>query len=332
MVYLVTGGGGFIGSHLVEALLQRGETVRVLDNFSTGRRENLQGIVHRYSLSVNRDYIWIHAPQRMTNKNYRLTIIEGDIRDMDICRKAMVGVRFVLHQGALPSVPRSISDPLGTHEVNVNGTLNLLLCAREAGIERFVYASSSSVYGDTPTLPKVETMPLRPLSPYAASKLVGEYYCQVFKHVWGLQTVCLRYFNIYGPRQDPTSQYAAVIPKFITALLNNQPPTIYGDGEQSRDFTFIEDCIQANLLACTASLNEKRVFNIACGSRVTLNQLYRELAGLLKTKIHPTYTDPRPGDVKHSLADIQLATDLLNYQPRFSIRQGLEKTVAHYHS
>jgi nucleoside-diphosphate-sugar epimerase len=232
---------------------------------------------------------------------------------------------------------------LTTHQVNVNGTLNLLLAARDAGIQRFVYASSSSVYGDSPTLPKVETMIPRPLSPYAASKLMGEYYCQAFNHVWGLSTICLRYFNIYGPRQDPDSPYAAVIPKFIDALQKGQPPVIYGDGEQSRDFTFIDDCVQANLLACQAQYERessapnrdqtgKWVMNIAYGHRVTLNQLYRELSGLLHTSIAPHYGQPRPGEVRHSQADIQQAKNLLNYQPRVSIQEGLKKTLAHYQS
>ena len=244
----------------------------------------------------------------------------------------MEGVRYVLHQAAVPSVPRSIADPLTTHEANMNETLNLLLCAKEAGIERFVFTSSSSAYGDTPTLPKVESMPPNPLSPYAASKLMGEYYCQVFNRVWGVPAICLRYFNIYGPRQDPASQYAAVIPKFIAALLDGKPPTIYGDGEQSRDFTYIKDCVQANLKACKAPLSEKRIFNIACGSRVTVNQLFGEIAQLLSVKIHAYYAESRPGDVKHSLADINEAKELLGYHPRYSIREGLKETVAYYHS
>ena len=332
MVYLVTGGGGFIGSHLVEALIQRGDMVRVLDNFSTGRRENLEEIVKRYSLIADRDYLWTRSAERLKDNKYRLTIIEGYIRNRETCRKAMEGVSYVLHQAALPSVPRSISDPITTHEVNVNGTLNLLMSAKEVGVERFIYASSSSVYGDSPTLPKVETMIPRPLSPYAASKLMGEYYSQVFSHVWGISTICLRYFNIYGPRQDPTSQYAAVIPRFITALLKGQPPTIYGDGEQSRDFTFIEDCVQGNLLACKAAPLQDRIFNIACGSQVAINQLYKELTSLLKTEIPPNYTEPRPGDVRHSLADIHQAKDLLNYQPRVKLQEGLQQTLLYYRS
>ncbi len=342
MIYLVTGGGGFIGSHLVEALLSRDNQVRILDNFSTGRRENLNDLIHRYDLIPDRDYIWTDSPPPSSHNKYRLTIIEGDIRNLDSCRKATEGATYVLHQAALPSVPRSIADPLTTHEVNVNGTLNLLLAARDAGIERFVYASSSSVYGDSPTLPKVETMIPRPLSPYAGSKLMGEYYCQIFNHVWGLSTICLRYFNVYGPRQDPISPYAAVIPKFIDALQKDQPPVIYGDGEQSRDFTFIDDCVQANLLACQAQFDRgfsmpnidqigKWIMNIAYGHRVTLNQLYRELCSLLNSNVAPCYAEPRPGEVRHSLADIQRAKNLLNYQPRVSIQEGLRKTLMHYH-
>ena len=342
MSTLVTGGGGFIGSYLVEALLQKGESVRVLDNFSTGRRGNLEEIIQRLALKNPQDYTWSKAPGP-EGPECRLTILEGDIRDRDACRQAMSGVRFVLHQAALPSVPRSIEDPLTTHEVNASGTLNLLTCAREAGVERFVYASSSSVYGDISILPKVETMIPRPLSPYAVSKLMGEYYCQVFHRVWGLSTVSLRYFNIYGPRQDPSSQYAAVIPRFITALIEGKAPTIFGDGFQSRDFTFIQDCVQANLLACKPlqepdpsaessdpSGDTPRVMNIACGQRTDINKMYQELLQILKMDIRSVHTDPRSGDVRHSQADITQARNQLNYHPQFPIQKGLRETVPYY--
>ena len=235
MTYLVTGGAGFIGSHLVETLLKKGQTVRVLDNFATGKRANLEEIIAR---------------NRIAAGDPRLTVIEGDIRDPKVCAEAVRGVDYVLHQAALPSVPRSIADPVGTTAVNVTGTLNLLWAAKEAKVKRFVFASSSSVYGDTPVLPKVESIPPNPLSPYAVSKLAGEQFCKVFHRAYGLPTVALRYFNVYGPRQDPESQYAAVIPRFVSALKAGKTVTIYGDGKQSRDFTFIDDCVRANLLAC----------------------------------------------------------------------------------
>ncbi len=240
-LYLVTGGAGFIGSNIVERLVRQGERVRVLDNLSTGKRENLVS--------------WLD----------RLELIEGDIRDVETVHGAMAGVDYVLHQAALPSVPRSVADPLASHQVNATGTLNVLPAARDAGVKRLVYASSSSVYGDSPTLPKQEEMPTNPISPYAVSKLAGENYCRVFFRVYGLETVCLRYFNVFGPRQDPTSQYAAVIPRFITAMLDGRRPVIYGDGRQSRDFTYIENVVEANLLACQAKDVAGEVLNIACG-------------------------------------------------------------------
>ncbi|MBI4715913.1 MAG: SDR family oxidoreductase, partial [Nitrospirae bacterium] len=260
-MYLVTGGAGFIGSHIVEALRERGDRVRVLDNFSTGKRGNLP----------------VTTPL--------LEILEGDFRDPETCRRAMAGVTYVLHQGALPSVPRSIADPLTSHEVNVTGTLNLLIAARDAGVRRFVFASSSSVYGDTPTLPKHEEMIPNPMSPYALNKLAGEYYCRIFHRLYGLSTVALRYFNVFGPRQDPTSQYSAVIPKFISALMAGKAPVIYGDGEQSRDFTYVEDCVRANLLACEADdAASGEAINAACNRRTTLNELFRVIQAAVGTE------------------------------------------------
>ena len=276
--YLVTGGAGFIGSHLVETLLKKGQTVRVLDNFTTGKRANLEGIIERNEIAAG---------------DPRLTIVEGDIRDPQTCAAAVQGVDYVLHQAALPSVPRSIIDPVGTTAVNVTGTLNLLWAAKEAKIKRFVFASSSSVYGDTPVLPKVESIPPNPLSPYAVSKLAGEQFCRVFFRAYGLPTVALRYFNVYGPGQDPESQYAAVIPRFLSALKAGKTVTIYGDGKQSRDFTFIEDCVRANLLACKSRYAVGEAMNIAYGDRITINELYKELARLVKVSAKPEYVDSR---------------------------------------
>lgn len=304
--YLVTGGAGFIGSNIVAALVDRGDTVRVLDDLSTGKRENLAGLMDA------------------------ITFTEGSVADEAVVRQAVDGVDYVLHQGALASVPRSIDDPLSTNTANVTGTLRLLLAARDAQVRRVVFAASSSAYGDQPDLPKVESMAPSPLSPYAASKLAGEYYCQAFTECYGLATVCLRYFNIYGPRQDPQSVYAAVIPKFITAMLAGERPTIFGDGEQSRDFTYVEDCIEANLEACTAPEAVGQVMNIACGGRYTLNELVALLNQILGTSIEPVYEAPRPGDVKHSQADIAVARELLGYEPQFTFEAGLEKTVQWY--
>ena len=304
--YLVTGGAGFIGSNLTAALVARGETVRVLDNLATGDRGNLADLLDS------------------------ITLIEGSVADEELIRRAVEGVDYVLHQGALASVPRSIDDPMGTHEANATGTLRLLVAARDEGVERVVFAASSSAYGDQPALPKVESMAPSPLSPYAASKLAGEYYCQAFTECYGLETVCLRYFNIYGPRQDPESVYAAVIPKFITAMLEGRRPTIFGDGEQSRDFTYIEDCVQANLKACTAPDAPGQCVNVACGSRYTLNDLAALLNQILGTSIEPVYEPARAGDVKHSLADIALAREVLGYEPQFTFEAGLERTVAWY--
>jgi len=302
---LVTGGAGFIGSHLTEALLQEGHRVRVLDDFSTGKRENL-----------------------IFNKGYpSLEIVEGDIRHLAICQKAMKDIEYVFHLAALPSVQRSVEDPLGSNAVNGGGTLNILFAAREETVKRVIYASSSSIYGDTPTLPKHEEMLSHPLSPYALQKYIGEQYCRLFFELYGLETVSLRYFNIFGPKQDPNSIYSAVIPKFIDALLQGSPPIIFGDGEQSRDFTYIGNVVQANLLAMSAVHVHGEAINIACAERTSLNQLVNVLRKILGSKVSPVYEEPRKGDVRHSLADIRKGKELLNYEPKVGVELGLKKTV-----
>jgi UDP-N-acetylglucosamine/UDP-N-acetyl-alpha-D-glucosaminouronate 4-epimerase len=302
---LVTGGAGFIGSHLTEALLREGHRVRVLDDFSTGKRENL-----------------------LFDKEYpSLEIVEGDIRHLAICQKAMKGIEYVFHQAALPSVQRSVEDPLGSNAVNGGGTLNVLFAAREEKAKRVIYASSSSIYGDTPTLPKHEEMPSKPLSPYALQKHIGEHYCRLFYELYGQETVSLRYFNIFGPRQDPNSVYSAVIPKFIDAFLQGSPPIVFGDGEQSRDFTYIENVVQANLLAMSARHLRGEAINIACGERTSLNQLVNALRKILGSKVSPIYEEPRKGDVRHSLADIRKGKEILNYEPKVGLELGLRKTV-----
>ncbi len=307
---LVTGGAGFIGSNLTEALLKKGCVVRVLDNFSTGRRENL---------AFDKEY-----PS--------LEVVEGDICNLNTCRKVMREVEYVFHQAALPSVQRSVEDPEGSNAINVGGTLNILLAAREEKAKRVIYAASSSVYGDTPTLPKHEEMSPNPLSPYALQKYVGEQYCRLFYQLYGLDTVSLRYFNIFGPKQDPNSLYSAVIPKFIDALLLNHRPIIFGDGEQSRDFTYIENVVQANLLAMSAAHLRGEAINIACGKRVSLNQLLSILKDTLGSAQSAIYEDPRIGDVKHSLADIQKGKEMINYAPIVDIETGLKKTVEFFKS
>ncbi len=304
--YLVTGGAGFIGSHIVEELVRRGERVRVLDNFLTGRRENL-------------------APFGGS-----IELVEGDIRDLEACRTAVRGADFVLHQAALPSVPRSIEDPLTSHEINLTGTLNVLVASKEAGVRRVVFASSSSVYGDDPRLPKKEGQEGRTLSPYAVNKAAGEKYCQVFDSAFGLETVCLRYFNIFGPRQDPHSQYAAVVPLFVLRYLAGQAPVIHGDGEQSRDFTYVSNVVAANLLAAEAPGASGGVFNIGCGGRTTVRDLALIIREILGSRAEPVHDPARPGDVKHSHADISQARARLGYDPRVSFREGLERTVAWY--
>jgi len=310
--YLVTGGAGVIGSHLAEALLRRGEAVVVLDNFATGRRANLAA-----ALEARRP----GAPEPM--------VIEGDVRDPAAVRRAMSGVTHVLHQAALASVPRSIAEPLASHEVNATGTLNLLLAAREAGVTRFVYASSSSAYGDSPTLPKVETMATSPLSPYAIAKLTGEHYCRVFSTLYGLETIALRYFNIFGPRQDPNSQYAAVVPRFLTAAFEGRSPIVYGDGRQSRDFTYIDNAVDANLRACEAAAGAVgRVYNVACGTSATLLEMLSVIETITGKAIHPVHEAGRAGDVRDSLADISAARELLGYAPSIEFEEGLRRTAA----
>lgn len=306
MNFLVTGGAGFIGSNIVEELLKRGHSVRVLDNFSTGKRANL--------LSFLKD----------------IELIEGDIRYYHIVNKALKKIDVILHEAALPSVPRSIADPISSNETNINGTLNVLEAARQNGTKRIVIASSSSVYGDTPELPKHEAMQLNPLSPYAVTKLTKEKYCSVFSSIYGLETIALRYFNVFGPRQDPNSQYSAVIPKFITAMLSNRSPVIYGDGEQSRDFSYISNVVEANILAATQKIEGGNAINIACHGRITLNELVQTLNEILGTDIIPKYSNPRPGDIKHSFADVSKAREIINYSPLVNFKDGLIKTVDWY--
>jgi len=304
-VVLVTGGGGFIGSHLVDRLCRDGYRVRVLDNFATGRRENLLPLVDHIEL------------------------VEGDIQSYERVHNAVRGSELVFHTAALPSVPRSVQDPLTSNASNVTGTLNVLLAARDEGVRRVVFASSSSIYGANADLPKREEMPVRPVAPYAVAKLAAEGYCRAFSQVYGLETVSLRYFNVFGPRQDPLSQYAAVIPAFITALLSGRRPVIYGDGEQSRDFTFVDNAVEATLLAAETPGVAGETFNVACGERTSLNRLLEFLEALTGRPMDATYVDPRPGDVRHSLADISRARQSLGYEPKVHVGEGLELTYRH---
>ncbi len=308
MKYLVTGGAGFIGSNIVSVLLAQGHEVRVLDNFATGKRENILPLM----------------------KNENLTMIEGDLRSFHIVRAAVKGVDFILHQGALPSVPRSINDPITSNDVNILGMLNILEAAKEFGVKRVVCASSSSIYGNSETLPKEETMPVNPLSPYALTKYAQERYCQIFSQIYGLETVALRYFNVFGPNQDPTSQYSAVIPKFVKLIMANKEPVIYGDGSQSRDFTFVENNVWANIQACTAPHAAGEVINIACGERYTLIELVQMINEILGKHIEPRFEPDRAGDVKHSLAAIDKAKAVLGYQVRVDFKEGLARTIGFF--
>jgi nucleoside-diphosphate-sugar epimerase len=302
--YLVTGGAGFIGSHVADALLKRGDQVRILDNFSTGIRTNLATLAGA-------------------------EVLEGDVRSYHIVREAVEGIDVVLHQAALPSVPRSVRDPITTNEVNVVGTLNLLRASKDASVQRLVYASSSSVYGKDSELPKREAVQPKPISPYAVSKLAGEHYCRSFTELYGFETVTLRYFNVFGPRQSPDSEYAAVIPRFITTMLRNQRPVIFGDGSQTRDFTFVENVVQANLLACDRDRVAGQIFNIATSSPVGLLQLVQAIGSLIDADIKPDFQPARPGDIPHSYASIAEAHHRLGYEPHVTFMDGLRVTVEH---
>lgn len=301
--FLVTGGAGFIGSSLVRRLLGVGHSVRVLDNLSTGFKSNLEECLNRIEL------------------------MEGDVSEFAVCKSAVAGVDYILHEAAIPSVQRSVDDPIRSNNANVTGTLNMLVAARDAKVKRFVFASSSSVYGDTETLPKVETMPENPLSPYALTKHAGEEYCVLFYRTYGLPTVALRYFNVFGPRQDPHSPYSAVISRFVEAALTGRRPVVNGDGEQSRDFTYVENVVDANLLACEANGVEGMVFNIGTGERRSLNDLLRSLSSLVGRNLEPEYANARLGDVRHSQADIGRARRYLRFEPKVSFLAGLERTL-----
>lgn len=301
--YLVTGGAGFIGSHLSEELRRRGHAVRVLDSLVTGKTRNLD-----------------HIPG--------VEFIQGDVADLDACRRAVAGIDYVLHQAAIPSVPKSVKDPITSNRANIDGSLNMLVAARDAGVKRLVYAGSSSAYGDTPTLPKREDMPTRPLSPYALQKLVAEQYCQMFTDLYGFETVTIRYFNVFGPRQDPGSPYSGVISLFATALLAGRRPTIYGDGEQTRDFTYVVNVVDGVLRACEAPTAAGHVINVATGGRISLNELLRIMNEAVGTDLQPIYQEARVGDVRDSQADIAKAEAVLGYTPRMSLEDGLKATLA----
>ena len=304
---LITGGAGFIGSNMVRFLLEKGQKVRVLDNFETGKRENLAEVADR------------------------IEIIEGDIRDMNAVKRAVAGADVVYHLAALGSVPRSVKDPVTTHDVNVNGTFNVLLTAKEAKIRRIVFASSSSVYGQSPVLPQHEDLPLAPISPYGATKAIGEIYFRAFYETYGLQTISLRYYNVFGPRQDPTSQYAAAIPLFVSALLRDKSPTIFDDGEQSRGFTYIDNVLQANWLAANAKETRGEAINISTKNAVSVNTVVNTIRKLLgKEEIRPVYAPPRPGDIKYSLADVRRAKELIGYEPFVSFEEGIAKAINWY--
>ena len=303
--YLVTGGAGFIGSHLAEELVRRGHDVRVVDSLVTGRRSNLDHI-------------------------RGVDFFEGDLANLDVASRAVEECDYVLHQAAIPSVPRSVKDPVSSNRANVDGTLNVLVAARDAGVKRLVFAGSSSAYGDTPTLPKHEDMPASPLSPYALQKVVGEQYLQMFTRLYGLETVSIRYFNVFGPRQDPSSPYSGVISVFATALIENRPPTIYGDGEQTRDFTYVANVVDGVLRACEADGASGQVINVATGGRISLNQLFSAMRDLIGANVTPVYVETRAGDVRDSQADIAKARRILRYEPIVSFEDGLARTVAWY--
>jgi len=305
--YLITGGAGFIGSNLAEQLVTQGKAVRIFDDFSTGRRENIAALT---------------GPAE---------IVAGSLCDLSAITKAAAGVRYVIHMGAMPSVPLSVQNPTATHAANITGTLNVLIAARDAGVKRLVFSSSSSVYGESPTLPKREEMIPSPLSPYATHKITGEYYCRNFQQLFGLETVALRYFNVFGPRQNPASQYAAVIPRFITAILKGESPTIFGDGQQTRDFSHVQNVIEANLAACAAgpaACGES--FNVACGGRISLLDLVATINAICGKNVRPKFEPARPGDIKDSQAAIDKAARLLGWKPSVDFRAGIEKAVAWY--
>ena len=303
--YLVTGGAGFIGSHLAEELLRRGDSVRVVDNLVTGRRSNLDHLKG-------------------------IDFLEGDLADLSVAQRAADGCDYVLHQAAIPSVPRSVKDPITSNRANVDGTLNVLVAARDAGVKRVVFAGSSSAYGNTATLPKHEEMPTRPLSPYALQKVIGEEYLKMFTSLYGLETVTIRYFNVFGPRQDPSSPYSGVISVFATALLDNRSPMIFGDGEQTRDFTYVSNVVDGVLRACEAPGASGEVINVATGGRISLNQLFRTMRRMIGSSVEPKYAEPRAADVRDSQADIAKAKRLLGYEPTVSFEDGLQRTVDWY--
>jgi UDP-glucose 4-epimerase len=305
---LVTGGAGFIGSHLTHRLVALGHRVRVLDNFSTGKRANLAAVAEKIEL------------------------VHGDLRDESVCRAACDGMEFVYHQAAIPSVPVSVENPVPSHEVNIGGTFNLLRAACDRKVRRVIYAASSSAYGNTAESPKHERLATAPLSPYAVQKLTGELYCRAFYECYGLETLSIRYFNVFGERQDPRSQYAAAIPAFVTSILRGESPTIYGDGEQTRDFTYIDNVVQGNILAMEVARTAGQSVNVACGGQVTVNEVIAAINRALGTKIAPTYAPTRAGDVKHSCADIRLAAEVLNYRPKVSFEDGLRRAIDYYKS
>jgi len=305
---LVTGGGGFIGSHLATRLVELGHRVRVFDNFSTGHRSNLAHLAGKFEL------------------------VEGDLRDAKACQSACAGVEYVYHQAALGSVPKSVDDPQTYHDVNAGGTLNMLRAAKACDVRRVIYAGSSSAYGDSEVSPKHEGLPTSPLSPYAVQKLAGEHYLRAFSVCYGLETITLRYFNVFGPRQDPKSDYAAAIPAFVTAILRGQEPTVYGDGEQSRDFTYIDNVVDGNVLAMKAAKTQGEVVNVACGGEITVNQVIETIQRALGTRVRIQYAAARAGDVRHSCADIQIARRLLGYEPKIPFEDGLRRAIDYYRS